>query len=144
MQFTKSSQSEGYTRRLRAGSPDLGVHKHPRLVMRTRKQNLDRRAVMNHVGKVFVASLIGLSVAALPSLASAQNMSNVTRPSLSVSKKRMLNIRGTTLVSELVAPTYTRPACISCTNVRRFNGSVGTDWPDRNRTIHQSSWRADA
>ena len=30
---------------------------------------------MNHVGKVFVAILIGFSVAAIPSLASAQNMS---------------------------------------------------------------------
>jgi hypothetical protein len=43
--------------------------------MRTRKQNLDRRAIMNHVGKVFVAILIGLSVAAFSSSASAQNMS---------------------------------------------------------------------
>ena len=30
---------------------------------------------MNHLGKVFVAILFGLSVAAFPSLASAQNMS---------------------------------------------------------------------
>ena len=30
---------------------------------------------MNHLGKVFVAVLIGLSIVAFPSLASAQNMS---------------------------------------------------------------------
>jgi hypothetical protein len=56
------TRDDGRAREPAFGRPAMGA----RRPKRTRKQNLDRRAIMNYVGKVFVAVLIGLSVAAFP------------------------------------------------------------------------------
>ena len=97
---------------------------------------------MNHLGKFSLPFCLGFQSLHSHRWRRPKTCQNGTRPSHSVSKKHMLNIRGITLALEPIAPTYTKPACLGCTSVPRSQRSIGPDWirRDRRKAVFLFAW----